>query len=123
MKPADSPQFEKQEEVKQELYQSWPGGESPIRGEISDAVNAELRAVRELPVTVSYQVNLVAFFTQAFTELAYQHLRTLKCGEGESCNYRDFEFCFQVRVLRTIDLLFNLNSIIVKLNTKDAGWW
>ena len=84
MKPADSPQSEKQEEVKQELYQSWPGGESPIRGEISDAVNAELRAVRELPVTVSYQVNLVAFFTQAFTELAYQHLRTLKCGKGES---------------------------------------
>jgi len=62
VKPADSPQFEKQEEVKQELYQSWSGGESPIPGEISDGVNAELRAVRELPVAVSYQVNLMVSF-------------------------------------------------------------
>ena len=74
MKPADSPQFEKQEEVKQESHQSWSRVESPIPGEISDTVNAELSAVGELPVAVSYQVNLMTFFTQAFTELAYQHL-------------------------------------------------
>ena len=71
---ADSVEFDKQEKTKQELHQSWSRGEPPIPGEVSDTVDAELTAVGELPVTVSYQVDLMTLFTQAFTELSHHHL-------------------------------------------------